>query len=478
MSIKNILKILTVKLLITLFCLSCLMYQTYILIEQYLKFKSIINIRFTPNNFDILPAITICYNEVISFEKMAQRYIGYQDIYRNYTNFIKYYSDKKSSMGDETLISQGNNFYWHQYMEILEEYQLQNLDGYPKVGYLRIFDNLSIDLFNDDEKYIKYGIYVAIFADKGPVINHEGYFTHNYQSPPLESLDIKRNSKCYTHFFEKEASYLNMSIIGISFYLGYHSTWFPYDESNSISLAIHPPHVKPKSNSFKNILQNTKNIALFSKVEEKRLIYYDNCREYNKSQNDFQTENDCLFDCILKSVPSKCYYLLKRNIPSILFRKQISKLEINECCCKKLENYFEIVDMCKIECEDDCDQTYYLTSIENLEHLKKIDVKNQPSSVLIQTNSNPNIIIEHFAEIAFISLICNFGGLIGMYLGISIHSVFCHIWDSTKKLFSKLNFFKIKINNVQHNFRPIVNFSLNVNYVNEQNYINRLRRQR
>ena len=49
----------------------------------------------------------------------------------------------------------------------------------------------------------------------------------------------------------------------------------------------------------------------------------------------------------------------------------------------------------------------------------------------------PIFLFEHFAEITFISLVCNFGGLIGMYLGISLQLIFCNIWDLTKKIFSE-----------------------------------------
>ena len=59
--------------------------------QQYLKFNSVINIKFTPNVINSLPAITICYNRFYSFEKLVQRYPQYQDIYDNYIKFFNVY---------------------------------------------------------------------------------------------------------------------------------------------------------------------------------------------------------------------------------------------------------------------------------------------------------------------------------------------------------------------------------------------------
>ena len=63
--------------------------------DQYLKFNSVINIKFTTNVIDKLPAITICYDKLFSFQKLAQQYTEYQGIYKNYTNFLIKFSNKE-----------------------------------------------------------------------------------------------------------------------------------------------------------------------------------------------------------------------------------------------------------------------------------------------------------------------------------------------------------------------------------------------
>ena len=95
MKVKIIFKFLTFKMLVKLFLSLCLVYQTYVLIEQYLKFNSIINIKFTTNIMDKLPGITFCYNRILSFEKLAQHYSEYEEVYQSYSKMIMEFSEDR-----------------------------------------------------------------------------------------------------------------------------------------------------------------------------------------------------------------------------------------------------------------------------------------------------------------------------------------------------------------------------------------------
>ena len=53
-------------------------------------------------------------------------------------------------------------------------------------------------------------------------------------------------------------------------------------------------------------------------------------------------------------------------------------------------------------------------------------------------SSMPNVVINHLPEMTFISLLCNFGGLVGMWLGVSVLSTLEDVIDLTKNLFIKL----------------------------------------
>ena len=104
------------KLTITIICTLCLLYQTYLIVKQYLEYNTVINIKFTPNVINSLPAITICFDRLYSFEKLVKRYPEYQDIYENYTVFAsKFEFDYGNIENDTETIVTGNKYYSQQY---------------------------------------------------------------------------------------------------------------------------------------------------------------------------------------------------------------------------------------------------------------------------------------------------------------------------------------------------------------------------
>ena len=355
MKLKIILKSLTFKLFVKLLCSLCLMYQTYILSEKYLKYKSIINIKFTKNKIEKLPAITICYNNIISFQKLVKRYPEHEGIYENYAKFILEFSRFNST--NEDIISERNQFYLLKYNQLLQQHNLSILDRI-KLNYLEIFDNLSITFFNG----IRPCIYITIYGDKGGIKSVEGYYVNHIYSLPIESIDLRRASKCFTYFYEKEITYLNktINIVGIRIEWYFHYTWFPFSEFNTISFAIHPQNVKPAQNIYRKFEQTSHNMVIFSKVEEKRLTYYDNCREYNKSHNDFNSRIDCLEDCFFKVNSHSYHDQMRSNSQYFLFRHQLSNstyMENREC--QREKTYIELVNYCNNKCEEDCYQVHY-----------------------------------------------------------------------------------------------------------------------
>ena len=50
---------------------------------------------------------------------------------------------------------------------------------------------------------IRPALFVTIFGDKGETKSSDGYFLNYINSIPIESIDVKRMSKCFTYFYEK-----------------------------------------------------------------------------------------------------------------------------------------------------------------------------------------------------------------------------------------------------------------------------------
>ena len=92
--------------------------------------------------------------------------------------------------------------------------------------------------------------------------------------------------------------------------------------------------------------------------------------------------------------------------------------------------------MCLKACKEDCYQEYYLQDIQT-KYIEFGNILNGRVFIQVVANLMPNVIIEHFAEMTFLSLLCNFGGLIGMWLGSSLLSISCGVWNFTKQNFMK-----------------------------------------
>ena len=148
-------------------------------------------------------------------------------------------------------------------------------------------------------------------------------------------------------------------------------------------------------------------------------------------------------NCFNNSIDSNCTDTFALNRPHPLFRNQFpsSEPDRNIKACQKSTPYLYLAEICGNICLEDCYQAYYLTTLGD--KMKTgytgVPTENQIITLQILANSNPNIMIEHFAEMTFISLICNFGGLIGMYLGVSLQSVIGQAWTITKNHFIKIN---------------------------------------
>ena len=56
---------------------------------------------------------------------------------------------------------------------------------------------------------------------------------------------------------------------------------------------------------------------------------------------------------------------------------------------------------------------------------------------MIKHSKIPDVLITHLPEITFNAFVCNFGGLLGLWLGLSVFAIFRGIRDILLKLFDK-----------------------------------------
>ena len=285
---------------------------------------------------------------------------------------------------------------------------------------------------------------------------------------PIETFDFFKNSKCFTFFDETLIPFSKnqVDLEKINFRIDFPKTSFPFDKSIGISVAIHSHNVIANRDRFYKLEQGKEYDILYSKIEDIRLHNYDNCIDRDDIEYDDDTRNYCLDKCYIDYFNVNnpdCYREFIFNQAHSLRRNQLPRSNTRFThLCNNSKISKELSRSCKNYCKEDCYQAHYFVDIS--EKLQLYDEKyicslNQLIFLNLLTNSRPNIIIQHFVETTFISLICNFGGIVGMYLGISLYSVSCDLWKITKKLFSKLILIKIENNNNQQN---IVNLYLSI----------------
>ena len=159
--------------------------------------------------------------------------------------------------------------------------------------------------------------------------------------------------------------------------------------------------------------------------------YDTKCFEYDidyKHAN-FNMRSDCITHCYQRKMneiigagsqgavesyaPSE--FLLRneamKQIPNVFFEHD----QFNDPSIKS-----KVKLACFNECPKDCIHKYYSMDQEEVTRFED----DGDIYIYIVHDITTDVIITHIPEITFISLICNLGGLIGMWLGISLMMVF------------------------------------------------------
>ena len=100
-------------------------------------------------------------------------------------------------------------------------------------------------------------------------------------------------------------------------------------------------------------------------------------------------------------------------------------------------------NICSERCKPDCNTGLYFRDINKMSDLSYFPY--EAYILNIQPGSIPDIIVRHSFEMTLMSFVCNFGGLLGMWLGFSVLSISKHIFESIRRLYSfngnKINLF-------------------------------------
>ena len=368
-------KLITTKTLLSSTCASFLFYQTMLIFKQYMKKNIVTNIRFTKNQFDNFPAITICYDRLYSFERMVNRFSQYRQLYVNYTKITDKLPTDEDSLIDQDTVEKAKTFVIAYNTMIREKFPIfiQFNSGKYK-SYLDIFDNFTVPFVLDKNNFLGQIIYMSfngrVFGKNNlpHQIKYHYSNTYRFSMMPLESIDMRNKRKCFTYFSSLEPSFRNVTamIEYITVGITVPRNWFPFRESTKVYIAIHSSITMPHQDSFIDIDQASQHTIIYNKIENQQSVTHAKCTDYDLDykHGNFNMKSDCVFDCLQALFDPYCTpygstLLYLQEFP--LRKTQLDRIGSNTTCDSRIMlNYYDLRETCRIKCADECYQAYYL----------------------------------------------------------------------------------------------------------------------
>ena len=401
----------------TLFCVVTFLYQSISLFKSFMQGKTVVNIEIGQYFDDKLPAITICPG-ALALDKLAQLNESYKTLISQYQEYVKTSNDTRFT----------ERFYFNILFKVLDD--LEN--GFPGFDIYDIMKNYSYSYLDDNNQT---NINIEVLKSLNVRMSGQRAIVHyNGTNKPVESITPDFHlRKCFTFYSALQPQWKSIKtrFYHIAIIVKLIKNMYPY-ELFAYPLIMHdqkelPPLDHGKSHQVK---ANYIYLLKYSQIRMLRLGegYDTNCRDYGK---DKLIRSDCISDCYQRHHNRIC------NASGIPFSTMLQREEIirknrkgHVSFCEQYENsQLNIISICSKVCPNECDFTYYSTTLNNV---RPVDGSN--NIIFIQHNEMPDILIVHIPDIGFISFVCNFGGLLGMWLGVS----FLSIIDLIKSLFVKL----------------------------------------
>ena len=149
--------------------------------------------------------------------------------------------------------------------------------------------------------------------------------------------------------------------------------------------------------------------------------YDRDCHSYNMETNFdyYRMRSDCVNSCYQDQMRLICkvdsgYFMSYSLLREDYFVNASDK--IISCYDQDYnKDNLKIWRDCEKMYKPECYMKYYSIEVKRFDNQKNI---------FIRHGENPDIFVEHIPEITLICFICNFGGLLGMWSGLSLFSLF------------------------------------------------------
>ena len=457
-----------IKLIACLICTSGLIYQSIDLLFQFMTGKTVVNMEVGHIFDDTLPAITICYPFVLSMDNAVNGS-------REEKSWRSEYLDIESviaSFDNNSRVEENHKRMEQIYYTFAKEYFIE--DSESSKFHINIDEAFakSIPYIQDDDATIEVMEVrgVARHLDKNSshkIIYNGNEYSDDLTIPsrylePIESLllgdgtlwlydgDIEKNKrsgltvndnnnrKCFTFFSALDQTFRNtrIDLEEIVFSLRFKMKWFPSRFFQKFYVSIHSPNSLPDMKIGKSFVQletDGEYSITYSQIKVDRLKpgYDTNCLDYDidYKYGNFNMKSDCVASCYQDRIRQLCklngYWVISLGL---LRRDRVQNegiTKLKQCFEQNTESY-KIMTQCSHQCKNDCQFKHYFFDYKKIrtEEEVKYRFNNIVPEVRIRHNGMPDLTIRHLPETAFITFISNFGGLLGMCLGLSIITVF------------------------------------------------------
>ena len=317
--------------------------------------------------------------------------------------------------------------------------KINSIFGY--ISVIDFIDKVTMNSVTDKRLFANIiGISTDIMVDVNVEKTHGGYLNRK----AVESIMLNRQAnndfhKCFTFHSQLDKIWRNFTINLNSISLMLSNEPY-YDKT--FQLAIHSSNSLPNDNDFIKINHLTNNIIRYSEIQTRLLGsgFDTNCFDYNLDHNfgNYSMRSDCITSCMtsrLQNFTRQFGHL----IPDHLMRKQYFQYrkELNILFFSEYNDKYnlEIIKSeinCSLVCRKDCKFSHFISNYEN-----KGIFTPMASHTQIIHSPLPDILITHLPEITFNSFVCNFGGILGLWLGLSVFAIFSEFRDIVINLFEK-----------------------------------------
>lgn len=440
------------------FSVICFIYQTIQLFNEYMSGKTVTAIKVGFMHNESLPAISIC-PEGLALNRLAKIDQRLAHLYQTYRHIITSNQSipvtTKTELKDilgrfETLIiehlkNSTNNFTMNELVNnYMVPFRLTSDENLMRVQFLALKSVWPTNMSKVITKSKDSEIWSVV-------------------SEPMETISLvhyrtsKRDRlfKCFTFFSQTDPTWRGVKVEFDLMYIEItvDMSIFPYSIRNGFPVSLHSPDNLPIYRETKFITLDSNYFISFSKWKIQRLGsgYDTDCHDYDPR---LKTRSDCIAECYQSALsidcPTKGFVVSEHFVRKEYFEEN-PNLKANNCSVDEMSAN-EAMAKCSHLCHKECLYSYYTLSLDRVSRSEDNKVK-----ISVRHSETPDLTIRHVPEMSFVTLVCNFGGLLGMWLGVSflaiMDQVFTMVIRLTIKHAVKITNYNNQINliNVDHN---------------------------